>query len=102
MEYLDYVGIPIPEGVIYPLAWFVAFILAIIMVIKSRGKAEKFLLIVCIIIFVLQFVMPFLYGLAYWLTGTSLYSNYFHPVLNSTGIVLLVVAFWKKYKIREM
>jgi len=102
MDFLEYVGIPFPAGIVYPLAWLVALVLVVMMAGKGRGKAEKFLLTVCIVMFILQFVMPFLYGLVYWLTGTILYSNYFNPILNAIGIVLLVVAFWKKHKTKDM
>jgi len=102
VEFLDFVGIPIPEGVVYPLAWLVALIFAIIIVSKNRGKAEKFLLIVCIIMLVLQFGLPFIYEIIYLMTGTSLFYSYFHPVLNSLGIILVIIAFWIKYRAKDM
>ena len=102
MDFLDFVGIQIPEGIAYPLTWLFALIMAIIIASKGKGEAEKFLLIACIIMFVLQLAMPFVYGLIYWLTGASLYTCYFYPILNSIGIVLLIIAFWKKLKIKDM
>jgi hypothetical protein len=101
MNFLDYVGVPIPEGALYPLGWLVALVLAIIIAVKGRSKAGKFLLIICLLIFIFNIIMPFLFGLLCWLTGINFNYGYFYVVLNVIGIILLVIAFWRKPSLNE-
>ena len=90
------------------LAWSVGIILAVRMLRRGGGKAEKLLLIGCILMFTLQIVSPFLQGLAIWLTVgepgmtraqvAGLVLSLPRGILSMAGIICLVFAFWTRWR----
>ena len=110
MSYLELVVSTLPSLLVsipVLLAWLVGIVLAVRMVRRGGGKAEKLLLIGCSLMFVAQVVRPFLQGLAIWLVaeygmtraGTSgLVISLPTSILSMAGIVCLIFAFWMRWK----
>ena len=107
MNYLEAVGPTLLVNTPILLAWLVGIVLAVRMLRRGGGKAEKLLLIGCSLMFVAQIVRPFLTGLALWLvhehgvTRASASGFAFSlpiTILSMVGIVCLVYAFWTRWK----
>ena len=95
----------IPELV----AWCIGVVLAVIMVRRGGGKAEKLLLAGCCLIFVSTLATPFVRELAYRLASQQDMSNRVTAqtigfaslplgILGLGGLVCLVIAFWMKFR----
>ena len=67
MNYLELVGPSLLRHTPELLGWLVGVILALRMLRRGGGKAEKLFLIGCGLMFMTQIVIPFLSGLAWWL-----------------------------------
>ena len=89
------------------LAWLVGIVLAVLMLRRGGGKAEKLLLIGCSLMFILQIISPFLQGLAIWLPSmqpgmtraqaAGLILSLPRGILSMAGIVCLLFAFWIRW-----
>ncbi len=91
------------------LAWLVGIVLAVRMLRRGGGKAEKLLLIGCSLMFVAQIGRPFLTGLAIWLPANpditrvqaaSTVGLLRLPlaILDMAGIVCFLFAFWFRWR----
>lgn len=109
MSYLEVVTPAFVGSIPIFLAWLVGIVLAVRMVRRGGGKAEKLLLIGCSLMFVAQIVNPFLRGLALWMvheqgmsraSASGLAFSLPIGILSMAGIVCLVYAFWLKFKTR--
>ena len=108
MSYLDTVGPALLGNIPMLLAWLVGIVLAVRMIRRGGGKAERLLLIGCSLMFVAGIAQPFLAGLSVWLVheqGTSRASASAAialpiSILSMAGIVCLVYAFWTRWKTR--
>jgi len=107
MNYLEAVGPTLLVNTPILLAWLVGIVLAVRMLRRGGGKAEKLLLIGCSLMFVAQIVRPFLTGLALWLvhehgmtraSASGLAFSLPITILSMIGIVCLVYAFWTRWK----
>lgn len=107
MNYLEVVGPAFLGNIPMLLAWLVGIVLAVRMVRRGGGKAEKLLLAGCSIMFVAQIVGPFLSGLALWLvhehgmtraSASGLAFSLPITILSMAGIVSLIYAFWTRWK----
>ena len=92
----------IPELV----AWGIGIVLAVLMVRRGGGKAEKLLLAGCSLMFAIQLVGPLLSQLAQWLVSERDMSLITLGLVNSlplftlgiAGLVCLVYAFWVRFR----
>ena len=107
MNYLEAVGPTLLVNTPILLAWLVGIVLAVRMLRRGGGKAEKLLLIGCSLMFVAQIVRPFLTGLALWLvhehemtraSASGLAFSLPITILSMVGIVCLIYAFWTRWK----
>ncbi len=107
MNYLELVRPALLGNIPILLAWLVGIVLAVRMLRRGGGKAEKLLLIGCSLMFVAQIVRPFLTGLALWLvhehgmtraSASGLAFSLPITILSMAGIVCLVYAFWTRWK----
>ncbi len=92
------------------LAWLIGIVLAVIMVRRGGGKAEKLLLAGCSLMFVVKLAAPLLNELVQWLgaeRGMSnidiaqtmgLAINLPFSILSIAGFVCLVLAFWVRFR----
>ncbi len=91
------------------LAWLTGIVLAVLMLRRGGGKAEKLLLTGCSLMFVSLIGAPFLTGLALWLTSiepemmtraqaAGLILSLPHSILNMAGIVCLILALWFRWR----
>ncbi len=89
------------------LAWLTGIVLAVLMLRRGGGKAEKLLLIGCSLLFVARIVRPFLTGLALWLVAehgmtrasvVGLTLSLPIGILDMAGIICLVFAFWLRWR----
>lgn len=94
------------------LAWLVGIVLAVIMLRRGGGRAEKLLLIGCSLLFVSQIVRPFLTALAMWLVANSEVTRVQAAstagllrlplsILDMAGIVCLLFAFWFRWRVKR-
>ena len=91
------------------LAWLFGIVLAVLMLRRGGGKAEKLLLAGCSLMFVIQIALPFLSGLARLLASeqkmrlqTSVLTFQIPvPTLGIAGLVCLVYAFWVRFRARR-
>ncbi len=106
-SYLELVGPTFLGNIPILLAWLVGIVLAVRMIKRGGGKAEKLLLIGCSLMFVAQVVKPFLTGLALWMvqeqgmsraSASGLALSLPIGILGMAGIICLIWAFWLKFK----
>lgn len=110
MSYIETVVSYLPSLLInlpWLLAWLVGIILAVHMIRRGGGKAEKLLLIGCSLTFFSNIIHPFLQGLAPWLVVKDIANSVGMAglvlslpviIMNMAGIVCLVVAFWIRWR----
>ena len=107
MSYLNAVGPSLLGNIPMLLAWLVGIVLAVLMLRRGGGKAEKLLLAGCSLMFLAVIIRPFLTGLALWLVAeremtraSALGLAFSLPItiLSMVGIVCLVYAFWTRWK----
>lgn len=110
MSYIEAVASYLPSLLVnlpWLLAWLVGIVLAVRMIRRGGGKAEKLLLIGCSLTFFPRIMNPFLQGLAPWLVarhvtttvGTAgLILSLPTMILNMAGIICLVAAFWIRWR----
>ena len=107
MSYLDTVVPALLGNIPMLLAWLVGIVLAVLMLRRGGGKAEKLLLAGCSLMFVAQIVRPFLTGLALWLvheqgmtraSALRLAFSLPNAILSMAGIVCLILAFWFRWR----
>ena len=109
MSYFEAVGPALLGNIPMLLAWLVGIILAVRMLRRGGGKAERLLLIGCSLMFLAVIVRPFLTGLVLWLvtergmTRASASGLFSLPasILSMTGIVCLILAFWIRWRIKS-
>ena len=94
------------------LAWLFGIVLAVVMVRRGGGKAEKLLLAGCCLMFITALVRPLLSGLVQSLIFEegmsnlsraqmmSLFVSLPRGVLSLAGFICLVFAFWVRFIIR--
>jgi hypothetical protein len=94
----------IPEIV----AWGIGIILAVLMVMRGGGKAEKLLLTGCSLMFAVKLATPLLYGLINWQASqgdvtptTGWLVNLVGGIVVIGGFVCLVYAFWVRFWARR-
>jgi len=106
MNYLEVVGPTFLGNVPMLLAWLVGIILAVRMLRRGGGKAERLLLAGCSLMFVARITSPFLSGLMIWLVAEhgmtrAAASGLFSlpiSILSVAGIVCLILAFWFRWR----
>ena len=110
MNYLEVVGTSLLRHTPELLGWLVGVILALRMLKRGGGKAEKLFLAGCSLMLVIQLVSPFLSGFAWWLSheqgmrralASVLAVSLPMGVLGLAGFVCLVYAFWLKFWTRK-
>ncbi len=110
MNYLEVVGTSLLRHTPELLGWLVGVILALRMLKRGGGKAEKLFMAGCSLMLAIQLVGPFLSGLAWWLSydqgmkralASGLAVSLPMGVLGLAGFVCLVCAFWLKFWIRK-
>ena len=111
MSYLDTVVPALLGNLPMLLAWLVGIVLAVLMLRRGGGKAEKLLLAGCSLMFLAVIIRPFLTGLALWLvaergmtraSALGLAFSLPNSILSMAGIVCLVLAFWIRWKTNTM
>ena len=92
------------------LAWGIGIFLAVIMVRRGGGKAEKLFLAGCSLMFAVKLAMPLLSELVHWLMAAQdmsnrdiaqtmgLAINLPFSILAIAGMVCLVYAFWVRFR----
>ena len=107
MNYFDALVPTLLGNIPMLLAWLVGIVLAVRMLRRGGGKAERLLLIGCSLMFVARIASPFLMGLALWLiaelgisraSASGLALSLPISILSMAGIVCLVYAFWTRWK----
>jgi len=107
MSYLEVVGPQFLGSIPFLLAWLGGIILAVYMLRRGGGKAEKLLLAGCALMFGNQIVRPFLFGLSTLLvhehgmsraSAAGLIVSIPTTILSVAGIVCLLTAFWTRWK----
>ena len=110
MSYLDTVVPALLGNIPMLLAWLVGIVLAVLMLRRGGGKAEKLLLAGCSLMFLAVIVRPFLTGLTLWLvaecgmtraSALGLAFSLPNSILSMAGIVCLVLAFWIRWKTKS-
>lgn len=111
MNYLEVVGPAFLGNTPMLVAWLVGIVLAVLMLRRGGGKAEKLLLAGCSLMFVAQIISPFLTGLSLWLVhehemtrASSIGLTFSLPIsiLNMAGIICLILAFWTRWRTRTV
>ncbi len=94
------------------MAWGIGIVLAVLMLRRGGGKAEKLLLAGCSLMFVIQLASPLLHELVQWLEAErgmsnidiaqtmGLAINLPFTILSIAGLVCLVWAFWMRFRAR--
>ena len=107
MSYLDTVVPALLGNIPMLLAWLVGIVLAVLMLRRGGGKAEKLLLAGCSLMFLAVIIRPFLTGLALWLVAergmtrdgaAGLAFSLPISILSMAGIVCLILAFWTRWR----
>ena len=92
------------------LAWLVGIVLAVNMVRRGGGKAEKLFLAGCSLMFFTKLASPLLHELVQWLEAErgmsnidiaqtmGLAINLPFTILSIAGFVCLVIAFWARFR----
>ena len=110
MDYLDAVGTALLGNIPLLLVWLVGIVLAVIMLRRGGGRAEKLLLAGCSLMFVVQLVGLFLTGLVPWLvaergmtraSAAGLTFSLPISILSMAGIVCLILAFWFRWRTKS-
>ncbi len=112
MDYLEIAGSSLLRNTPELLAWLVGIVLAIKMVRRGGGKAEKLLLVGCSLIFASKLAFPLLVGLVRWLMSERGMSNIATAqtmrlaslpaaILSIAALVCLVWAFWLRFWIKR-
>ena len=110
MNYLKIVGPALLGNILVLLAWLVGIVLAVRMLTRGGGKAEKLLLAGCSLMFVAQIVTPFLSGLMVWLvaergitraSASGLAFSLPIGILSMAAIICLIFAFWTRWKTKS-
>ena len=111
---MNYLGTVVPGllgSIPLLLAWLVGIVLAVLMLRRGGGKAEKLLLAGCSLMFLAVMVRPFLTGLALWLVAergmtragaAGLAFSLPISILSMVGIVCLILAFWTRWRTRAV
>jgi hypothetical protein len=103
MNYFEIIGLSFIRNIPLLLVWLVGIAFGLQMVRKRGKKAEWLFLTGCILLFVVQFIHPFLIGFTQWLISeqgfsgariAGLVQSIPLAVLNLSAIVCLVYAFW--------
>lgn len=109
MSYLELIGPSLARHIPELLGWLVGFILAVRMLRRGGGKAEKLFLAGCSLLVVLHLASPFLSGLV----SSLLRQGWRSPqtpglilqlpvaILSLAGLFCLVYAFWLKFWTRR-
>jgi len=99
----------IPELV----GWTAGIVLAVIMLRRGGGRAEKMLLVACCLFFIMQLFNPFVNqiysslvekeNMSYLDTARTygLIRMVYSVVLGIPGIVLIIWAFWIKFRVKK-
>ena len=109
MNYLEVITITFPAHLPYLVAWLVGIIIAVRMLRRDGGKAEKLLLAGCSLMFTSRIASLLLTGLSLWLvtrdemTRASVAGLISLPtsILSMAGIVCLILAFWMRWKTKS-
>jgi hypothetical protein len=109
MTYLDAVISHVWGNIPGLIAWLVGIVLAALMIKRGGGKAEKFLLAGCSLMFTAHIVSPLLSGLLIWMMGEqridrmssanlAIFISLPMSILSMAGIICLLYAFWTRWK----
>jgi hypothetical protein len=113
MDYLEIISPSLLRNIPELLAWGFGIFLAVIMVKRGGGKAEKLLLAGCSLMFLRQLASPLLQGLMQLLVSEQgrsyidiartigLTVSLPMGILGLAGFVCLVLAFWMKFWARR-
>jgi len=105
MEYLEIIGPSLLRHVPGLIAWGLGIVLAVLMVRRGGGKAEKLFLAGCSLMFIVNLVSPLLSELAHWLVSErdmslitlGLVNSLPIFILGAAGLLCLVLAFWMRF-----
>ena len=109
MSYFEMVSHSLLQHTPELVAWLFGVVLAVLMVRRGGGKAEKLLLAGCSLMLAIQVVSPFLSGLVSsllregWRTPQTvgLFLSLPMGILGLGGIVCLAYAFWARFKAKR-
>ena len=105
MSYLEMIGPSLLRNIPEFLGWFIGLVLAVRMVRRGGGKAEKLFLAGCSLISIIALISPFLSGLV----STLVHQGWRTPqtatlilslpigILGFAGFTCLVSAFWVRF-----
>ena len=106
MSYLELIGPSLLQNTPELLGWLVGIVLAVSMVRRGGGKAEKLFFAGCVLLFMIQLISPFLSGLV----STLLQQGSLSPmtptlilslpmgILGFAGFMCLISAFWLRFR----
>ena len=90
------------------VGWIVAIILAVVMLRRGGGRAERLLVIGVSLMLVTSLIHALMVGLPVWLQDTGMSVGtvisrvlLMRSLITLAGIVCLVYAFWIKFKVKS-
>jgi hypothetical protein len=102
---LETAGLRLLENIPVIAAWSTGLVLAVIMVKRGGGKAEKLLLVGCCLMLIIELGQPFLIELARQLSegrfSAAMYGTVISiplSILGLAGFVCLIIAFWMRFR----
>ena len=103
------IGPPLLRTIPELVGWGIGIALVVIMLRRGGGRVEKMLLIGCCLLFIMQFFNPFINQIFRWLRNMDnmtaqtygLIRTIYSVVLGIPGFVLLVWAFWIKFRVKK-
>ena len=105
MNGIEAAGLRLLENIPEIAAWGTGIVLAVMMVRRGGGKAEKLLLAGCCLMFIIELGHPFLIELARRLSedrfGAVTYGAIISipsTILGLAGFVCLIIAFWIRFR----
>jgi len=109
MSYFEMIVPSLLQNIPEMLGWLLGLVLAVIMIGRGGGKAEKLFLAGCILLFVIQLASPFLGGLVNtllhqgWRTSQAATLILSLPIgiLGLAGFICLILAFWLRFTDRR-
>jgi hypothetical protein len=102
---LETAGLRLLENIPAIAAWCTGLVLAVIMLKRGGGKAEKLLLAGCCLMLIIELVQPFLVELArqlseerYGVVGFAMIISVPSSIVSLAGFVCLIIAFWMRFR----
>ena len=105
MNGLETAGLRLLENIPAIAAWCTGLVLAVLMVKRGGGKAEKLLLAGCCLMLIIELVQPFLVELARQLSEERFSAATYGAIisiplsiLGLAGFICLIIAFWMRFR----